>query len=82
MKTRTRKWGNRLAPKTLQALAQECGPERKSVVGLIDCRGEVIEPTLGAPKCTLEELVTGITKENVHESIDTGPSVGREAWGE
>jgi antitoxin component of MazEF toxin-antitoxin module len=28
----------------------------------------------------LEELLAGITEENLHPEIKTGPSVGNEAW--
>jgi len=39
----------------------------------------VITP-LPVPSVTLEHLLAGITEENMHEEVDTGPSVGREAW--
>ena len=29
---------------------------------------------------SLEELVAGITPENLHEETDWGPAVGRESW--
>ena len=29
---------------------------------------------------SLEELVAGITQENLHEETDWGPAVGRETW--
>jgi antitoxin component of MazEF toxin-antitoxin module len=32
------------------------------------------------PGFTLEELLAGVTKENVHAEVDTGPAVGNEAW--
>jgi len=32
------------------------------------------------PKYTLEELLAGITVENRHEEISTGPPVGEEVW--
>lgn len=28
----------------------------------------------------LEELLAGITEENLHPEFNTGPSVGKEAW--
>lgn len=31
-------------------------------------------------KYTLEELLAGVTEENKHGEISTGPSVGNEAW--
>ena len=29
---------------------------------------------------SLEELLEGVTSENLHEAISTGPAVGNEAW--
>jgi hypothetical protein len=29
---------------------------------------------------TLEELLAGVTQENLHPEIDTGSPVGREVW--
>jgi antitoxin component of MazEF toxin-antitoxin module len=32
------------------------------------------------PKYRLEDLLARVTAENRHAEIDTGPSVGKEAW--
>jgi antitoxin component of MazEF toxin-antitoxin module len=39
----------------------------------------VIEPINGEI-VNLADLVAGITKENRHDAVDTGQSVGREFW--
>ena len=39
----------------------------------------VICPTQ-QPRVRLEELLAGVTEDNVHSEIDTGPVVGREIW--
>ena len=28
----------------------------------------------------LEQLLAGVTEENLHREVDTGPAVGNEAW--
>jgi antitoxin component of MazEF toxin-antitoxin module len=33
-----------------------------------------------APKWTLEQLLAGITSENIHAEIDTDSPAGNEAW--
>lgn len=33
-----------------------------------------------APRFTLAELVAGITDENRHPEVDTGPAMGNEVW--
>ncbi len=32
------------------------------------------------PQFTLNELLDDVTEENLHRAVDTGPSVGQEAW--
>lgn len=47
-----------------------------------EAAAEVLRRTMReAPrKYTLEELLRGITPENLHGEWDTGPAVGEEAW--
>jgi antitoxin MazE len=39
----------------------------------------IIKPC-SEPARTLEELLSTVTTENMHEEIDAGQPVGREAW--
>lgn len=32
------------------------------------------------PRWKLRQLLSGITKKNLHGEVDSGPAVGREAW--
>lgn len=41
---------------------------------------EGAEPKVTRRKYTLEELLEGMTAENLHPEIDWGPPVGREFW--
>jgi antitoxin MazE len=54
---------------------------------LIEERGEEIVihpaeivPRRSEPRPTLEELLAGMTAENIHGEVSTGPAIGREAW--
>jgi len=38
------------------------------------------ERRLIEPSYTLDELLAGITRANLHEEIDWGPAVGKEVW--
>ena len=42
--------------------------------------GKLVVGPAWRPKYTLEELLAGITEENRHEEISTGPPVGEEVW--
>ena len=80
MKTRIQKWGNSLAVRIPKAFAAEAGFDANSSVELSLVRGKlVIEPS-AAESPTLEELLRGVTDENLHGEWDTGPAVGREIW--
>jgi antitoxin MazE len=38
----------------------------------------VLTPIQDPPSFTLEDLLAGITEENLHTEIETGPAVGNE----
>ena len=42
--------------------------------------GKLLVTPLRPPAVTLEELLQGITPQNLHHEVDTGPAVGNEAW--
>lgn len=76
-----RKWGNSLALRIPRTVARDTHLEDGTVVEVAVREGTLIIERARKPKrYTLEELVNGITKENIHPSVDTGPAVGREEW--
>jgi antitoxin MazE len=80
MKTRIQKWGNSLALRIPQAFAVEAGLAENRAVEMTLVKGRlVIQPAANDPP-TLEELLRGVTDENLHGEWDTGPAVGREIW--
>jgi antitoxin MazE len=40
----------------------------------------VIEPVRNTKEYDLEQLLAGITPENLHSEVDFGPAVGKEAF--
>jgi len=80
MQGQIQKWGNSLALRIPKALAAEAGVEEGSAVEIeLNESGLVIRP-LPEPAYSLQELVAGITEENRHGEVDSGPAVGKEAW--
>ena len=54
---------------------------RQGMSVLVISRGDSVSiKPLTVRKTTLAELVAGITKENKHETISWGKSVGKEIW--
>lgn len=80
MTTTVKKWGNSLALRIPKAVARDSSLECGSVVNLAVRDGNVIVEPVRKPKYTLDELLKGVTRKNIHASIDTGPAVGREEW--
>lgn len=80
MRTRVQRWGNSLALRIPKTFATETALADGSEVDLaLEDRRLVVTPVAESP-VLLEDLLAGITPENLHGEIDTGPSVGAEAW--
>jgi len=80
MKTRVQKWGNSLALRIPKAVAAEAGLCEDTPVQL-SCRdGKIVIQAAPPAPPTLDELLRGVTDENLHGEWRTGPAVGREAW--
>jgi antitoxin MazE len=80
VRAKIQKWGNSLALRVPKAVAELIGVSDGAEVELsVDQNRLVITPARRR-RYTLQELVAGITEENRRDEIDTGPSVGNEAW--
>jgi antitoxin MazE len=80
MKTRVQKWGNSLALRIPKSFAAEAGLREDTAVELSLREGAIVIQAIARAPLTLEELLRGITDENLHGEWQTGPAVGREAW--
>ncbi len=78
--TKIQKWGNSLGLRIPKSFAEEAGVEAGSEVDLSVKDGELVVRPRRLPTYNLKDLLRGVTAENVHEEIDTGPRVGRETW--
>jgi antitoxin MazE len=80
MKTRVRKWGNSLALRIPKSFATEVRLTEDTPVELSLVEGKLVVQLLSQPPITLDELLQGVTEENLHGEWDTGPAVGKEVW--
>jgi len=79
MKTTAQKWGNSLAIRLPKRLAEEAGLREKDAVEIEVHEGTlVVRPHLRRVY-RLEDLLKRITSRNIHDEIDFGGPVGREA---
>jgi antitoxin MazE len=80
MLTKIQRWGNSLALRIPKAFALDVQLDNDSVVELSVVDGQIIIKPVSAPTWTLEELIAGINKNNIHHEVETGSAVGNEAW--
>ena len=78
MKARVQKWGNSLALRIPKSFAAEAGLRENAPVELSLVEGKVVVQSVSPEPLTLDELLRGVTDDNLHEEWDTGPAVGRE----
>ena len=80
MLTKVQKWGNSLALRIPKAFAQDAQLENDSLVEISLVEGQIIVMPIEAPSWTLDELLAGINKKNIHCEVDNGPAIGNEVW--
>jgi antitoxin MazE len=80
MLTKVQKWGNSLALRIPKAFALDAQLENDSFVEICIVDGQIIITPVVAPSWTLEELLAGVNKNNIHHEVDTGVAVGKEIW--
>jgi antitoxin MazE len=79
MKARIQKRGNSLALRIPKSFAAESYLEPGMLVDVSLLDGKLLVTPLRPPAVTLEELLEGITPQNLHREVNTGPAVGSEA---
>lgn len=80
MKVQVQKWGNSLALRIPKSFAQETKLDQGSIVDLTLKEGEIIVRPVAEEEYSLEELLSRVTKENLHPEISTGEPRGKEVW--
>jgi len=79
MRSRVSRWGNSLAIRIPASFSREVQIEAGDAVELqVEAGRMVITPVRKA--CSLDQLLAGITDENLHGETEWGPPVGGEAW--
>lgn len=80
MKVQIQKWGNSLALRIPKSFALESNVKRGSTVDVSMDNGTIVVTPIKESKYTLEKLLEGLTDDQLHGEIDTGPPIGREVW--
>jgi antitoxin MazE len=80
MLTKVQKWGNSLALRIPKAFAIDAQLQNDSLVEISIVKGKIIVTPVATPSWNLDELLSGITQENLHTEVDSGFPVGNEVW--
>ena len=80
MQTKVQKWGNSLGVRIPRGVAEEVGLGAGTAVSLSAKNGELVLRPSVPSRLRLADLLTDVTPENIHASIDTGDVVGAEAF--
>ncbi len=80
MRIKIQKWGNSLAMRIPKAFAFQSNIKQDEYVNLtLENDRIIVEPEI-EKTFTLEELVGGIKKSNLHNEMDFGEKTGAEPW--
>ena len=74
------KWGNSLAVRIPQNLAKEIHLAEGTEIDLGVVDGTLVLKPRSRKLYSLDELINGITPENLHAEIDSGIAAGNEVW--
>lgn len=79
MRATVKKWGNSAAVRMPAAVMEEAKLEIDQAVEVRVEEGRVVIEPVAAPEFTLDALLAGVTRDNLHGEEDFGPPVGRES---
>ena len=80
MKTKVQMWGNSLALRIPKSFADEThlGPDTLVEISLVE--GTLVISLARSAGVQLEQLLAGVTEDNLHQEWGTGTPLGREVW--
>ncbi len=80
MLTKVQKWGNSLALRIPKTFALDANLQNDSLVEISLVKGKIVITPVSMPNWSLDDLLAGITPDNLHGEADTGSPVGNEIW--
>lgn len=80
MVTRVQKWGNSLAVRIPKAFADEMKLAQNASINMMVKEGALVILPENETEWRIEDLLVGVTDNNIHGEWVTGPASGKEAW--
>ena len=80
MQTKIKKWGNSLALRIPKSFALNAHLRQDELVDISIDKERIIITPIRQKEYLLDELLAGVSEDNLHGEIDTGVPVGKEIW--
>ena len=80
MQTKIQKWGNSLALRIPKSFALNVNLKQNELVDISIDKGKIIISPIAQKEYSLEELLKGVSEDNLHSEFDTGAPAGKEIW--
>jgi len=80
MKVVVKKWGNSASVRIPASVMAAAALSLDQAVDVREEAGRIVIEPIREQTFDLDDLVAGITDENRHDPVDTGPPIGREFW--
>ena len=80
MRGRVQKWGNSLAVRIPKPFAEEAGLRKDGEIDVSVDAGRVVVVPVAAGRFTLDGLLKGVKRSNLHREVATAGPAGNEVW--
>ena len=80
MQTKIQKWGNSLALRIPKSFAVNVNLKQNELVDLSIEKDKIVITPITENEYSLDELLEGVSENNLHTEFDTGVAVGKEIW--
>jgi len=80
MQTKIKKWGNSLALRIPKSFALNAKLRENELVDISIDKEKIIITPIAEKEYSLDELLEGVSEDNLHGEFDSGVPVGKEIW--
>ena len=80
MQAKIKKWGNSLALRIPKSFALNANIRQDELVDISIDKERIIIIPIGKKDYSLNDLLAGVSEDNLHGEFDTGDPVGKEIW--
>jgi antitoxin MazE len=80
MRVTVKKWGNSAAVRIPASVMEAISLNLDEIVDVREEGGRIVIEPLRSKEYDLDELLAGITRENLHAEVSFGPALGKETF--